>query len=539
MEKNATNARESKPKLKKDDYRSRRKVFLDDIRKQKKNSLLQKRRKQAEADEELDDNFAKYNHEINGFAACENPLQIIPHDRLLIFLRTMRKLSAGTPSLSNSIIQELVKRGVVPSVLRCGVSTNEEIQKEALWLLANLMQNTRACQTVKTLQALPSVFPALESRNHHVVDSALYIISNYIGEKESWRFVQDLVPSNIFWQGLFRCCCNQKNNLDIAENVLWILQWMAKFSAKTPVIPQKLSQFLPFVETFLNAANNQELVRLCLNFWFKVLDKSATPLQLQYAEHFLTQPVGKLICAYRNFPELSSLVFIIMGTLCGVGEEKMAIKVTKQFLSVNPEVLENFAAEYQHQRSDRTKKSMMFFLSNVVANGVSEIKTVHSLGIFPTVICSLESKFFNLKVEALWVAIYIFDVGEAEHHNALLEHGVLRYFLQALSDCFGRNNLLEKLLHTLMQLFRKRQRRHMGSIRRDQVLETWEEIGGVLELEKLMDHPNPQISGGSQRILDEFFDSSDQDPTLQPFQNPGGTALAFQSPSPHPGNFSF
>ncbi|XP_045472495.1 importin subunit alpha-3 [Harmonia axyridis] len=474
-----------------DEMRRRRNEVTVELRKNKREETLQKRRNVPIADstdeEEIDKSLSNTNLVLL-VAQAKNDNE---PDTQLQAVQTARKLLSSD---KNPPIDALIASQILPILVKClSRYDNPALQFEAAWALTNIASGT-SMQTNQVVQAgaVPLFLKLLHSNQQNVCEQAVWALGNIIGDGPLLRdYCIDLGVVEPLLSFI-----KPEIPISFLRNVTWVIVNLCR--NKDPPPPKKtIETILPALNALIHHTDCNILVDTVWALSY-LTDGGNDQIQLVLDSGV----VAKLI------PLLSHKeVKVQTAALRAVGNIVTGTDAQTQVV-LNCDALSHFPALLTHSK-EKICKEAVWFLSNITAGNQRQVQAVIDAGLLPFIIMNLQKGDFQTKKEAAWAISNLTIGGNRDQITRLIDEGVVSPFcdlltckdaqvIQVVLD--GINNMLKMSSHIIERL-----------------CSLIEECHGLDNIEQLQNHDNIEIYKLAYDIIERYFsEDSEEDPGLVP-----------------------
>ncbi|OWR40774.1 importin subunit alpha-4 [Danaus plexippus] len=473
-----------------DEMRRRRNEVTVELRKNKREETLQKRRNvpvsYSTDEDDIDRTLASTDLEelVMKAANAENP------EEQLAAVQQCRKLLSSD---KNPPIDSLITTGILPILVQCLSRTdNPTLQFEAAWALTNIASGTSA-QTNKVVHAgaVPLFLQLLMSPHENVCEQAVWALGNIIGDGPVLRdYVVELGVVKPLLSFI-------KPGIPITflRNVTWVIVNLCR--SKDPPPPVKtIQEILPALNELITHTDVNVLVDTVWAISY-LTDGGNDQIQMVIESGIVPKLIPLL--SHKEVKTQTAALRAVGNIVTGTDEQTQVV--------LNCDALSHFPALLSHPK-EKICKEAVWFLSNITAGNKQQVQAVIDAGLLPKIVENLSKGEFQTQKEAAWAVSNLSISGTSEQVAALVQCGVIPPFCNLL-DCKD-SQVINVVLDGLSNMLK------MAGDSTEAVATMIEECGGIDKIEELQGHEKVEIYKMAYDIIEQYFADEEEDATVVP-----------------------
>lgn len=528
----------NKSRFESDELRRRRETQQIELRKQKRDETLSKRRflndpnmtsllNNDDSDDEDDDNYNS--NELNFMQSLELELPgLMDQINLTDFSSQLQATVRFRQILSrehNPPIDIVIKSGVVPTLVKfMGDEFPDLLQLEAAWALTNIASGT-SDQTKVVIEAgaVPQFVHLLLSPSLELKEQAIWALGNVAGDSSTYR---DYVLGCNAMPSILELFNSPK--ISLIRTASWTLSNLCRGKNPSPDW-QVVAPALPALAKLVYCTDSEALVDAC---WaVSYLSDGAYEAIQAVIDARIPKRLVELLGHDSNLVKTPALRAI--GNLV-TGNDLQTQQV------INCGVLPALVPLFTNSK-ESIRKETCWTISNITAGNVEQIQAVIDNNLIPPLVKVLESGEYKTKKEACWAISNASSGGltKPEIIQYLVQQGCIKPLCDLL--VVGDNKIIEITLDALENILKmgELQREYKG-INHNEYALFIEEAGGLDKIFECQKNENENIYKKSYDIIDKYFNEDDEDDAgiddIAPVNN--GNSFGFNAEAPQ-GGFNF
>lgn len=498
----------NKSRFQSDELRRRRETHQVDLRKQKREDVLAKRRNyndtgamanDSEDEEEIGD-LASGVREDSFFGKLQ---QDLPRMMEMIHLNNFENQLAATIKFRQVLLREhnppidlVIQLGVIPTLVEFMKDGQPDmLQLEAAWALTNIASGTSdQTQVVVELGAVPCFVQLLYSQSLEVKEQAIWALGNVAGDSTSYR---DFVLRSGAMEPVLSLFNSVK--MSLIRTATWTLLNLCRGKSPQPDW-SIVQQAIPTLAKLIFSVDTETLVDACWAVSYlsdgpseaiqAVIDARIPHRLVDLLDHDLTLVQTPALRAIGNIVTGNDLQTQVMINL-GVLQHLLPL------LSSPKETL---------------RKEACWTISNITAGNAEQIQAVIELNLIPQIIRLLAHGDYKTKKEACWAISNALSGGltNPEQIRYLVNQGCIKPLCDLLA--VADSKIIEVTLDSLMNILK------VGELDKEQKQAAnneyaiyIEEAGGMEKIFNCQTNSNVQIYNKAFSIIEKYFGDEEDD----------------------------
>ncbi|XP_063973196.1 importin subunit alpha-4 [Diachasmimorpha longicaudata] len=475
-----------------DEMRRRRNEVTVELRKNKREETLQKRRNVPIADSTDEDDIEKTLSKINLMELVQKAAGGDPVKQLQA-VQSARKLLSSD---KNPPIDPLIQSGILPILIRSlEQHDNPSLQFEAAWALTNIASGTSAqTQAVVAAGAVPLFLQLLMSSQQNVCEQAVWALGNIIGDGPTPR---DYVINLGVVQPLLQFI---KPDIPITflRNVTWVIVNLCRNKDPPPPL-QTIKELLPALNILIHHSDINILIETVWALSY-LTDSGNEHIQMVLDSGVVPRLIPLL--SHKEVKLQTAALRAVGNIVTGTDEQTQTV--------INCGALSHFQNLLTHSK-DKICKEAVWFLSNITAGNQAQVSAVIEAGLLPLIIRNLSKSDFQTQKEAAWAISNFTISGNRDQVAQLVHEGVIEPFCDLLS-CKD-TQIIQVVLDGIHNMLK-----HAGP-EVEQLANMIEECNGLDKIEQLQTHENVEIYKLAYDIIEQYFSEETDDTNLAPQVN--------------------
>nr|XP_037291997.1 LOW QUALITY PROTEIN: importin subunit alpha-4-like [Rhipicephalus microplus] len=471
-----------------DEMRRRRNEVTVELRKNKRDESLLKRRNVPQVDSTDDEEIDRGHPDLQAIVA--NASSGDPNVQLSAVQSARRLLSSDR----NPPIDDLINSGILPILVQAlRRHDNPSLQFEAAWALTNIASGTQQqTQAVVNADAVPLFLDLLRSPHQNVCEQAVWALGNIIGDGPQLR---DYVIKLGVVEPLLSFI-KPSMPLTFLRNVTWVIVNLCRNKDPPPPL-ETIREILPSLCLLIHHTDNNILVD---TVWAISYLTDGGNEQIQWVIDSGVVPLLVPLLSHKEVKVQTAALRAVGNIVTGTDEQTQVV--------LNCDALAHFPALLTHPK-EKINKEAVWFLSNITAGNNQQVQAVIDAGLIPMIIHHLSKGEFQTQKEAAWAISNLTISGTKVQVSYLVEQGVVAPLCNLLT--VRDPQVVQVVLDGLNNILK------IAGTQFYAVASSIEECGGLDKIEALQNHENEDIYKLAYEIIDQYFsDDVDEDPHVVP-----------------------
>lgn len=485
-----------------DDLRRRRTESSIELRKQKKEDQVLKRRN-ISVNVEEDPSNDKTNSTASATQVSMTLNEIIEivktskdNEQLFPAVQSIRKMLSRE---RNPPIDDVIKANLVENlVLYLNIIDHPMLQFEAAWALTNIASGTsQQTRIVVEAGAVPPFIKLLSSPNSNVCEQAVWALGNIAGDGAELR--EYVIKCGIVEPLLTLVRPDTPNTF--LRNITWTLSNLCRNKNPAPSM-SVLQQILPTLAQLLYSNDKEVLTDTCWALSY-ITDGPNEKIDAVIKTGVVTRLIELLNLHHKNEVGILSPALRCIGNIVTGSDDQ-----TQSVIDAN--ALPVFHMLLTHQKIG-VQKEAAWTLSNITAGTQVQIQSIINANLIPVLVQVLATSELRVQKEAAWALTNYTSGASTDQVLYLVQCQVIKPICDLLSAKDPK--LIKVLLDGLCNILLVAEK--VGQI--EQARLYIEEIGGLNKIEELQEHENEEVYKLAYHMVEKFFsEDNGNEEALQP-----------------------
>lgn len=475
-----------------EEYKRKREDRDLELRRQKRNDTLSRRRNITDIDHGWIQVDVVYKED---YSVEDLPEVVLAansdNDDLKLFaaqaLRKMLSVHESPP------IQQVIDAGVLSRVIE-GIQRFDfsQLQYECAWTITNIVSGASIyTQTIIEKGAVPLLTNLLNSTNETVRDQAAWALGNVGGDVSHCR---DLILKHGGMDLLIKCF-ETATRPSTVKNSSWAISNLCR--GKPNPKYELISKALPTLAKVLASSQDVELLADCCWAIAQLSDGSKDRIQT-----LLDNDVIDSLLRLANSPSIAVQTAALR--CCG----NVASGTNTQTQKIIDQGLLSVASSALNNPVSSVRKEAVWIISNVSAGTIDQIQSLIEAEVYPRISLELANSEYDIKKEAVWAVSNVIAAATPEQALYLAECGALISLCSVLAS--KESGMLVVSLEGLRHFLQKG-KLHFERQGVNPFAEQVQSCGGLDKLERLQSHPNTKIYEKAYKLIVEYFETEEDE----------------------------
>lgn len=439
-------------------------------------------------------------------SSSDGAMMLPPHQAINVPLSICEQLFPAVQSIRkmlsrerNPPIDDVIKANLVSKlVFYLSMHQHAMLQFEAAWALTNIASGTSA-QTRHVVEcgAVVPFVQLLSSNNSNVCEQAVWALGNIAGDGAELR--ECVVKAGIV-EPLLALIRPETPNTFL-RNITWTLSNLCRNKNPAPSM-SVLNKILPALACLIHYNDKEVLTDTCWALSY-ITDGPNEKIDAVIKTGVVPRLVDLLKLYHRTEVGILSPALRCIGNIVTGSDDQTQCVIEADALNIFHELLKHNKISVQ--------KEAAWTLSNITAGTQVQIQCVIDAGLVPLLVQTLATGELRVQKEAAWAITNYTSGASTEQVLTLVSHQVIR----PICDLFTAKDpkLIKVLLDGLCNILLVAEKTN----NLEQARLFIEEIDGLNKIEKLQENENEEVYKLAYHMVEKFFsDDADEEEGLQP-----------------------
>uniref|UniRef100_A0A6G1S6W7 Importin subunit alpha n=1 Tax=Aceria tosichella TaxID=561515 RepID=A0A6G1S6W7_9ACAR len=517
------------------ELRRRREEDSVQLRKQKRDDVLSKRRTLGPVsprDEMVDDDESgSIKSDGADFTNQQFPVTremvegLMQDENLTLLIENAQKVRKILSKEPQPPIDEVIQSGVIPRFAELLKKNDCAIlQFEVAWVLTNVASgSSQQTKTIVDSGAARTFIDLLQSPHPEVKEQAVWALGNVAGDCAECR---DYLLNSGIIRPLLNLLQGSEQNVTLTRNAVWTLSNLCRGKQPSADFNQ-VKDSLPVLAKLLSHHDPEVLSDTCWALSY-LCDGPNEKIQAVLDAGVARRLVELLM--HESNPVVSAAIRAVGNIVTGEDHQTQII--------VNCGALP-LLKELMNSQRETIRKEACWTVSNITAGNRAQIQAVIDKGLFPDLIDIINRAEVRTRKEAAWAVTNATSGGSVEQIDYLVNCGAIQALCGLLNVV--DNKMIQVALNGLENILKagQAQMAQGGEEGVNKYAVMVEECGGLDKIEYLQSHENPEIYQRAFNLIEKYFGNEDTDTNIDPVVDAANQQYQFNAAANNQTSFQF